>query len=295
MHLIDVDTIHHSRDHPHWVGGPHMEWSQNHHYATTHQTDQMAPVGTHTWIGGILDYYCLTGYRRALEVARQAVEFCERTAPLDWEMTPEKRARVLEPDEPWPYVTRSAAWPLLAMGQLYQLERDPALIPAMRKLVDLFEAWQDEDGRWRQPIGSYNRGGVPFMIAGVLQGLQLFAENFQDERAADIAARGARCAANLLVTPERLMLYCEMPIATRPHSSDLMMIGPMAAAFERTGDPDILDTAYRHFRWMVDDKHVVTYLVKDILAALPVFARYGLLDDYRGITMREHLARQGRH
>jgi hypothetical protein len=266
-----------------------MEWAQNHHFATSDETDQAAPAPTHTWIGGMLDYYCLTGYRRALDVARAAVDFCGRTAALEWEITPEKLARVLERDEPWPYVTRVAAWSLLALGQIYALERDASLVPTMRKLVDLLLAWQDDDGRWRQPIGTFNRGGVPFMIAGVLQGLQQFVENFGDARVAQALCKGARFAATRLVTPEGLMLYVEAPISWRPHTSDMMLLGPLTDVFERTGDPAVLETAYRHFRWMVDEKSVSTYLLKDVFAALPTFERLGLLDPYRSVDVRAQI------
>jgi len=41
----------------------------------------------------------------------------------------------------------------------------------MEALVDLFEPWQDEEGRWPAQIGSFNRNVVPALNASVLQGL----------------------------------------------------------------------------------------------------------------------------
>ena len=41
-HLIDVDSVHFSSEHPEWVGGPHCPQSQNHHFA---DTDEKDPIG----------------------------------------------------------------------------------------------------------------------------------------------------------------------------------------------------------------------------------------------------------
>ncbi|GEM_PF-1041833 len=295
-HLIDVDTVHASAEHPEWVGGPHMQWAQNHHYRTTDEVEQMRPVTSHTWIGGLLDFYFLTGYRRAWEVACQTAEFCRVNAPVQWleTLTPEAKARVLDYEQKWTYSTRVAGWPLVAMGQMYEVTREEKFLGPMRRLVGLFVRWQDEGGKWRDQTGSFNRGSKPFMIASILQGLQKYCENFGDRRALDALLKGARHVATELRTVEGVMYYTEGPHSDRAHSSDIMMLGPMAFAFEKGGDPDVLDAAYRHFRWMVDGKQCPTYTHKDVFAFLPLALKLRLLEDYRGVDVKKRIPRKKR-
>ena len=67
---MDVDTCHHQTEHPDWIGGPYFERSQNHHYADTSERQLSGPHTSHTWLGSLLDFYFLTGYQRAKEVAQ---------------------------------------------------------------------------------------------------------------------------------------------------------------------------------------------------------------------------------
>ncbi len=293
-HLIDVDTVHASTEHPEWVGGPHMQWAQNHHYRTTDEAEQMRPVTSHTWIGGLLDFYFLTGYRRAGEVACKTAEFCRVNAPIQWmeTMTEEARARALDYEQKWPYSTRVAGWPLVAMGQMYEVTGEEKFVAPMRRLVDLFVTWQDEKGKWRDQTGSFNRGSKPFMIASILQGLQKYHENTGDRRALNALLKGARHVATELKTAEGLMYYTEGPHSGRAHSSDIMMLGPMAFAFEKGGDAEVLDSAYRFFRWMVDGKQCATYTHKDVFAFLPLALKLKLLEDYRGVDVRKHIPKR---
>lgn len=295
-HLIDVDTVHANTEHPEWVGGPHMQWSQNHHYRTTDEVEQMRPVTSHTWIGGLLDFYFLTGYRRAWDVACQTAEFCRVNAPVQWleTMTPEAKARVLDYEQKWSYSTRVAGWPLVAMGQMYEVTREEKFLAPMRKLLDLFVMWQDEQGKWRDQTGSFNRGSKPFMISSILQGLQKYYENFGDRRALNALVKGARHVATELKTVEGLLYYTEGPHSDRAHSSDIMELGPMAFVFEKEGDPEVLDAAYRFFRWMVDGKQCSTYTHKDAFAFMPLALRLGLLEDYRGVDVRKHIPKKKR-
>ena len=95
-------------------------------------------------------------------------------------------------------------------------------------------------------------------------------------------------------TAEGIMYYTEGPYSDRAHTSDIMLLGPMAFAYEQSGDPDILDAAYRHFRWMVDGRQCATYTHKDVFAFLPLAHRMRLLDDYKAIDVKSHVARKGK-
>ena len=233
--------------------------------------------------------------RRAWVVACKTADFCRVNAPVDWleGITPEAKARVLDPEQSWPYSTRVAGWPLVAMGEMYAVTREEKFVEPMVKLVDLFLAWQDEQGKWRDQTGSFNRGSKPFMIASILTGLQRYYENFGGDEVLEALVRGARHMAVDAKTAEGVMYYTEGPHSDRAHTSDIMLLGPMAFAYEHSGDPDILDAAYRHFRWMVDGRMCSTYTHKDVFAFLPLAHRMGLLDDYKAIDVKAHVARRG--
>ena len=293
MHLMDVDTVHFSTDHPEWVGGPYFEWSQNHHYATTDEDLLSGPYTSHTWLGSLLDYYFLTGYQRAREVAEQVADFCRKAAPYQWKqrLTPQIHESVLERDQEWEFSTRVAGWALTAMGTFYAAFRHERFLRSMEALVDLFETWQDSEGRWREQIGSFNRGATPFMNASVLQGLQLYHQSTGDERTRRLLLQGAHFLADQARTIDGIFFYKESPISDRPHASTAMLLGPLTFAFEETRDPKILDAGYRLFRWLIDGDQVSTYMLKDLFAFMPLLERLDLLTDYRGRDITAHLER----
>jgi rhamnogalacturonyl hydrolase YesR len=292
-HLMDVDTVHFSTAHPEWIGGPCFEWSQNHHYANTDEAELKGPRTSHTWLGSLLDYHFLTGCPRAKEVARMCADYCRRAAPYDWKESL-TAAAVAAPHEAqsWPWSTRVVGWALTGMGTFHEAFPDDRFLPAMESLVDLLEVWQDEDGRWRDQIGSHNRGATPFMISGVLQGLQLFHRATGDRRARRMVIDGARFLARQGRTREGIFTYKEAPISDSPHASTVMCLSPLAWAYEETGDPDLLDAGYRLFRWLVEENGVATYMLKDLFAFMPLLRRTGLLDEWRPPDARRAASRE---
>ncbi len=282
-HLMDVDTVHHQSEHPEWVGGPYFQWSQNHHYATTDETDLTGPRTSHTWLGSLLDYHFLTGCPRARQVAEMCADYCRRAAPYHWkqELTAERAAAAAAGEPvPWPFSTRSVGWALTGMGTYYDAFPEDRFLPAMEALVDLLEVWQDEQGRWRDRIGTHNLGETPFMVSGVLQGLQLYHAATGEERARRMLLDGLRFLSRKGRTPEGLFYYKEAPISADPHTSTVMLLGPLAWAHEQTGEANLLDAGYRLFRWLVDEDQVSTYMLKDLFAFMPLLKRLGLLHDY---------------
>jgi len=280
-HLMDVDTVHFSTDNPQWLGGPYFEWSQNHHYSNTDETELMGPRTSHTWLGSLLDYHFLTGCPRAREVAEMCADYCRRAAPYQWkeQLTRDVVAGVLEQRE-WPFSTRVVGWALTGMGTYYDAFPEDRFLPAMESLVDLLELWQDEEGRWRDQIGSHNRGATPFMISGVLQGLQLYHTATGDRRARRMGLDGATFLARHGRTREGVFFYKEAPISDSPHASTVMCLPALAWAYEETGDADLIDAGYRLFRWLIDEAGVATYMLKDLFAFMPLLNRLGLLDAY---------------
>ena len=282
FHLMDVDTIHHSSEHPERIGAPHMQWSQFHHYTDTSRSNLSHPNTSHTWFGGLLDYYFLTGYRRAMEVAEMTGHYCARTPTLNYDITPEIRSRWDDPRQPWGYCTRTSGWALNGMAELYEVTAEKELEAPMLKMVEIFEKWQDDEGRWRNIIGSFNRGATPFMISGILNGLMRVWELIGDEKAKEMCIKGCRFLARTMVTKEGLMYYKEAPISRNgPHSSTILNFRPMAFAYSQTKDPAILRCMWRLFRWRMENGGVSGYEIKDALWALPTFEAAGLLEVWR--------------
>ena len=288
-HLMDVDTVHHQSEHPEWIGGPYCQWSQNHHYASTDESDLTGPRTSHTWLGSLLDYYFLTGCHRARQVAEMCADYCRRAAPYRWkeELTPDLAAAAAS-GEPvhWPFSTRRVGWALTGMGTYCDAFPEARFLPAMEALVDLLEVWQDEHGRWRDRIGTHNLGETPFMVSGVLQGLQLYHAVTGEGRARSMLLAGARFLARQGRTPEGLFYYKEAPISADPHTSTAMLLGPLAWAHEQTGETELLDAGYRLFRWLVDEGAVSTYMLKDLIAFMPLLERTGLLSAYEPPEVR---------
>lgn len=288
-HLMDVDTVHFQTEHPEWIGGPYFEWSQNHHFSDTDETEITGPHTSHTWLGSLLDYYFLTGSRRAREVAEMCADYCRRAAPYRWkeQLTAQVAAAAAAGEATqWPFSTRVVGWALTGMGTYYDAFPEDRFLPAMESLVDLLEVWQDDDGRWRDQIGTHNLGTTPFMVSGVLQGLQLYHAATGEERARNMLLAGARCLARHGRTREGILFYKEAPISDNPHSSTVMCLSPLAWAYEQTGDVDLLDTGHRLFRWLIEEGGVATYMLKDLFAFMPLLERLGLLEEYRAPDAR---------
>ena len=173
-------------------------------------------------------------------------------------------------------------WALTAMGTYYEAFPEERFLPSMEALVDLLEVWQDEDGRWRDQIGGHNCGATPFMLSSVLQGLALYHRASGDERGRHMLLDGARFLAARGRTVEGIFYYKESPISDNPHSSTVMLLSPLAEAYEETGETAILEAGYRLFRWVIDNGAVATYMLKDLFAYMPLLDRLELLDPYRG-------------
>jgi hypothetical protein len=282
MHLMDVDTVHYNSAQPQWAGGPYCEWSQNHHYADSDEDALAAPQTSHVWLGGLLDYYFLTGYRRAKEVAEACADFCRLNAPYRWkqELTPDLHQRALDPALDWPYSTRVAGWPLVAMSTYYEAFGDERFLRSMEALVDLFEVWQDADGRWREQIGSFNRGATPFMNASALQGLMRYHRCTGDQRALRILLRGVDFLVAQGRTIEGIFYYKESPLSATPHGSTAMLLEPLAFACEHSDNPALLEAGHRLFYWLVNGGSVSTYMLKDLFAFMPLLERHGLLESH---------------
>jgi len=284
LHLMDVDTVHHSPADPPRLGGPRPHWSRFHHYKNTDRNSLAQPGTDHTWFGGLLEYYYLTGYRRALEVAELTGRYCAGTRGRSgWDrIAPQRRDSREDPYSGWGHSPRKAGWALTGMADLFEAKPDSGLAEEMRAMVRVFANWQDGEGRFRMYSGTFHTGACPFMTAAILTGLMRVHELLGDEQAKELCLRGCRFLATRAVTKEGLMYYKEAPInQTGPSFSNILNMRPMAFAYDQTRDGAILRCMWRQFRWWMDRHKGPFYEVKDVLWALPTFEREGLLERWR--------------
>ncbi len=289
-HFMEVDVIHHTTVFPLRQGGPRPIWQQFHAYRSTARDAQSQPGTDHTWFGGLLDFYYVTGYRRALEIVEELGGYCARTRQRQsWDsMTPERRDAWEDPRVAAGSSPRKAGWALTGMADLYEVKPDPALAGEMRAMVRVFANWQEDSGAFRSQFGAFARGTQGFMVAAILTGLQRTWELLGDELAKGLCIRGCRHLAREAVNVDGLMYYKESAINQGgPQTSNLLNLRPMVFAYEQTGDRDLLRCMWRLTRHAVDDGLKAGHLVKDILWALPTFEREGLLRKAWGDELEE--------
>jgi hypothetical protein len=120
------------------------------------------------------------------------------------------------------------------------------------------------------------------MTAGILTGLLRTWELLQDECARQLLVKGCRFLATSATNVDGLLYYKEAPINSfGPCFANMDNFRAMTSAYEQTGDAAILRAMWRLFRAYLDHTQHSGHEVKDVLWALPVFAREGLLERWR--------------
>jgi len=265
VHAMDAGTCHSHSDHPDWIGGPYRPG----------QIGTSAPSIEHAWVDGLVDFYFLSGYSRAREVAESSADFCRRNAPYEWR-------EALAGDGIGGFGALSQVGNALkVMGTFFAAFPQQRFLRSMEALVDLLEQWQDDQGRWRHPIGLHREGAEPALTASVLEGLAHYYEASGDGRAQRMATDGAMFLARHGRTPEGLFYQQQFP-GNVPCTRSLALLPTLIETFERTAESELLDAGHRLFRWAVDGDRVMAAHLKDLIAFMPLLYRMNLLEDYTG-------------
>jgi hypothetical protein len=270
FHEMDVGTCHFHAEHPEWIGGPYRP----------DQIGASAPSAEFARVDGLIDFYFLTGYRRAYEIAESCADFCRRNAPYDW------RDELAETADSGASISGFGALPTIgnalnAMGTFFAAFPEERFLRSMEALVDLLEAWQDADGRWSHPIGLHRSGAEPAFTASVLEGLSQYHKASSDERARRMATDGALYLVHHGRTAEGLFFQQQSPSDLRPCARSLALLPALSETFERTGDSELLDAGLRVFRWAIHHDLVTAAHLKDLIAFMPVLENLKLLDEFR--------------
>ncbi len=281
FHEMDAGTCHFHADHPEWIGGPYRP----------DQIGASAPSAEFARVDGLIDFYFLTGYHRAYEIAESCADFCRRNAPYDW------REELDDSDDSGVGIAGFGALAtvgnaLNAMGTFFAAFPEERFLRSMEALVDLLEAWQDADGRWSHPIGLHRNGAEPALTASVLEGLSQYHMASGDERARRMATDGALYLVHHGRTAEGLFFRQQSPADLRPCARSLALLPALSETFERTEDSELLDAGLRVFRWAIHHDFVTAAHLKDLIAFMPLLENLKLLEEFRApvsavVGMRE--------
>ena len=133
LHMMDIDTCHHTVSVPKdFVGVREIEIFNGLQHCHSNQHTSRFASHSHTFAEGLIDYYHLTGDRRALETARgYAHSLAFLTNNYD--------------DFKWG-VGRSSGWSLLVLGSVYRVEPDEDIRKAAEAMIYKIIAKQDPSG-----------------------------------------------------------------------------------------------------------------------------------------------------
>ena len=175
-HSMDVDTCHYHPLRPYMVGGCFR-------HSLDHFGDE--PCASHTFIDNWVDYYCLSGDLRTLEVLREAGEFFLR---YRWSEDPR-----------FSFSLRSIANTLRGLLYLWELTGEERFRQRADEVFSVIARGQNEDGSWhkRFQVSTPDRlpGQLPFGMAteGTTLAVEMgTAEPFTEAELTGLFGPGAR-------------------------------------------------------------------------------------------------------
>lgn len=238
-HWMDVDMIW-ATNQTYWLGGGMIHHTAHRTYTAT----------DHTWNQGLIDYYHLTGDRRALEASIAIGNFFSRLA-LE---RPEHRVPRIQQREDGSLPTRGSGWALMALVAIYESTLDPYFLEAAKGVVDILFEEQEADGQWKyvipgNEIESRPRATKTFMTALILRGLGDYHRVTKEKRAADMLVKGLRFLVDEM-WDEAIGGYPYIDYQGQPPSAgntNLLLLDPFAYAYEITGDETFKRVGIRGF------------------------------------------------
>lgn len=233
-HYMDVDIV--------WAAGD-ISWLGGGIVHSTGHRSKGVHMG-HTWVEGLLDYYLLTGDRRALEAARLSGDWFAWHA-----LRPSiQGTRISSRTE-----ARGPGWALIGLSRLLQLG-DGYYAHAAQAVVDILRYEQTADGQWIFPIPDNELPGEgnplltkPFMTGIILTGLVNYESITGDPVAKDLIVSAVRFLVDNM-WDDRVGGF---PYVDHPRYSaspgNFRILNGILRAYELTGEERFLAVARRYF------------------------------------------------
>ena len=179
------------------------------------------PSSSHNWSEGALDYYLLTGDRRALDVARGICDFLVRYLT----------ARKARGTMGQPY--RNHGWTLMQVCRLYEVTREKRYLDCAQLLVSfLRQAATARDGGWESTGRNVFHGGT------CCNGLWRYAALTNDPATRRLA---------LKMTDWLFRIQPEDAVELYPWTwRETVFFYPLASAYAATGDAKYVRAGFRH-------------------------------------------------
>ena len=225
LHQMDVDICHYSED--------PLRYQGQITHSSRHVTGEVAPC--HQWVQGLLDYYHVTGDKRALETALGIGENLKRLL-----------------EQPRYHGTgginaRETGWALRALVALYQETNDSSWLEQCERIVDHYEIWQKQYGGWLAPYTDHTVIRIPFMIAIAVNSLIRYYWVKPQPRIKNmIVAAVEDLVANCLLE-NGLFYYKELP-SLRRNGGNPLLLEALAHAYELTGELSFLKAGLPTFK-----------------------------------------------
>lgn len=228
-HLTDIDVCH---------AGP--DRGKVHQHSVRHNSER-PKLGSHAWIRGLLEYYCLTGDYRARDVALLVAD----TWSADI-----LSGREIEGTE------RGITWPVISMLAAYGTFPKPEYLQAARRLIrtvlDCHDPVEgDFKGTMSRPTTKDNWG--TFIIGSpVLESLIMYEQLTGDVRARETVVRAARRLARLnWLDDAGSWEYTHSMLSGRERvhnaKTDKMVTPAVLYGYLYSGDEELLAKAERAF------------------------------------------------
>jgi hypothetical protein len=224
-HWMDVDICHCSDD-PLRIG------AQIEHSAK-HATGTVAP--SHEWGEGLLDYYHLTGEKRAFD---SAVGIGENIL------------RILETpkfQEAGETSARETGWALRSLTALYTETGDEKWLEKCDWIVGQFVEWKNEYGAWLALYTSHTAVRVPFMISVAVGSLMRYYRVRPRPLIKELILAAMDDLLENARLPDGLFYYKELPSLRHP-SINTLIPEALAYARELSGDKQYLEAGLTSFR-----------------------------------------------
>jgi len=234
-HFIDVDV--------HQLTG-HQSY---HRYPPTVERHEENPAPNHTDWGHIfndsaVDYFLLTGDRRALRIAAK-IGLIARDAGGDAERHGEFAPRYV-----FKGAERTFGWPVITMARAYELTRDERYLEVIRRILDYLDRfssdpWREyaEGGRWWRTM--MHDGCKPFMVGLLMEGFCRYHEVSRDPKTIEVLSRIADWLVANMWNDELGQFEYEFNAYNAGHrvfGTDDLMVMPLMYLYEQTRRPNYL-------------------------------------------------------